>query len=169
MSDKPARNPQTVTDWMLKQWMKAALKSAEEGVERGENPFGAAIFSPGGEQVAVAHNTARSTNNPSAHAEINAITEACKTLGSRNLQGCWLASTAEPCPMCMSASVLAGIRHIAFGANQIVVSEAGYGGLGVTGRELAQMFSCDVDVRGSVLGNDCITLLLRNRKRERSA
>ncbi|EMI43091.1 nucleoside deaminase [Rhodopirellula sp. SWK7] len=169
MSDKAAGISQTVNDWHLKQWMKAALAIAEEGVRHGENPFGAAIYRPDGEQVAVAHNTARSANNPSAHAEINAIAAACKQLGKRDLSGCWLATTAEPCPMCLSATALAGIRHIAFGANQVVVSEAGYGGLGINGRELAKLFSCDIDMRGSVLGNDCIALLLRNRKRERSA
>ncbi|WP_236621128.1 nucleoside deaminase [Rhodopirellula sallentina] len=168
MIRKAAGMPQTLSDWNLKQSMKSALAVAEEGVQKGENPFGAAIVSPSGEPIAVAHNTARSTNNPSAHAEVNAIANACEKLQQRDLSGHWLAATAEPCPMCLSAAALAGIRHIAFGANQVVVKEAGYGGLGITGRELAKLFACEIDLRGSVLGNECIALLLRNRKRGRA-
>ncbi|MGB7347224.1 MAG: nucleoside deaminase [Pirellulaceae bacterium] len=144
--------------------MKAALDAGESGVQEGENPFGAAIYQAQGREIVVACNTVNSTNNPSAHAEVNAIAAACASLGQTKLEGCWLLATAEPCPMCLSCAALAGIRHIAFGANQAVVIEAGYGGLGVTGRELASQFSVDIKLQGSVLGNECVSFLLNNRK-----
>ncbi len=154
-----------VTSHQLTIWMKAALAAAEAGVRVGENPFGAAIYEPEGTQIVVAHNTVVSTNNASAHAEVNAIAAAGQKLGKSNLDGYWLLATGEPCPMCLSAAVIAGIRNIAFGANQVVIDEAGYGGLGVSSSELASQFQCDLMLRGSVLGNDCVRFLLNNRKR----
>ncbi|TWU10111.1 nucleoside deaminase [Allorhodopirellula heiligendammensis] len=145
----------------LTRWMKSALAA---GVQAGENPFGAAIFAVDGTQVVAANNTVNSTNNPAAHAEVNAIADASRSLGRSDLGGYWLLATAEPCPMCLSAAVIAGIRNIAFGANQVVVNEAGYGGLGICSRELANQFNCEIVLRGSILGNDCVRFLLNNRK-----
>ncbi len=153
-----------VTESTLKRWMRRALAAAKDGIAVGENPFGAAIYHPSGEQIAVACNTVNSTDNASAHAEVNAIALACKSLRSSNLSGLWLLSTAEPCPMCMAAAANAGIRLIAFGAIQAAVKEAGYGDLGISGRQLIEHFNEKFQVVGSVLGNECLALLLANRR-----
>ncbi|MDA8744338.1 nucleoside deaminase [Rubripirellula amarantea] len=157
----------SVTELRLKRWMKAALAEAERGTENGEHPFGAAIYTPEGEQLSVACNTVCSTNNPAAHAEVNAIAAACQAIGEPSLTNHWLVATAEPCPMCLSTAAIAGIKFIAFGASQAVVNEAGYGGLGVTGRDLARQMSANIHLRSSILANDCVSFLLRNRKRNR--
>lgn len=146
--------------------MKQVLQVSKDGVERGENPFGAGVFSTDGGAVAIACNSVVSTTNPSAHAEVNAIAAACRELGKSDLQGFWLVATAEPCPMCMSAIAIAGIRHVAFGAIQAAVTEAGYGSLGVTGQDLANQFDHAMTIRGRIHGNACVSFLLENRKKE---
>lgn len=165
MNRKQSLSLDSVTSNQLTSWMKLALAAGVAGVKTGENPFGAAIYQPDGTRVNVAHNTVMSTKNPTAHAEINAIVSASAELGQSDLAGHWLLATAEPCPMCLSAAIIAGIRHIAFGANQAVIDEAGYGGLGVTSRELVTQFHGNLTLRGSILGNDCVRFLLNNRKR----
>jgi len=169
MNDSHQMSVSQVSDWDLKQWMKVALNEGEAGTKRGENPFGAAIYGPDGELVTAACNTVASTCNPSAHAEVNAIAAACQSLDRRKLSDCWLIATAEPCLMCLSCAAIAGIRNIAFGASQAVVQEAGYGGLGLTGRELAEQLNANLTLRGSVLGNECASFLLSNRKPQRGS
>jgi len=144
--------------------MQQVLQIAKEGTDRGENPFGAGVFSPGGKALAIACNRVVSTNNVTAHAELNAIAEACHQLGKPDLQGYWLVATAEPCPMCMAAIATAGIRHVVFGAVQAVVTEAGYGSLGVSGTDLASQFNREILLHGRIYGNECISFLLNNRK-----
>ncbi len=160
----PIDHPDAVSSSDLTRWLKSALATGEAGTKAGESPFGAAIYRPDGTQVSVAHNTVVSTHNPSAHAEVNAIAAASQRLGTSSLAGYWLLATAEPCPMCLSAAVIAGIRHIAFGANQSVVDEAGYGGLGVTSGKLASQFNCDLKMQGSILNDDCVRFLLSHPK-----
>jgi tRNA(Arg) A34 adenosine deaminase TadA len=157
-----------VSNWALTQWMKVALEEGKSGVGRGENPFAAAIYRPDGKIIAVRCNTANSTTNPSAHAEVNAIATACQSLGRKDLGDYWLLATAEPCVMCLSCAAMAGIKHIAFGASDAVVREAGYGGIGISGRELASQLSVEITLRGSILGNECASFLLSNRKRYRN-
>ena len=149
----------------LSGWMTDVLQIAKDGVTHGEHPFGAGVFSIEGLSIALAHNEVVSTINPSAHAEMNAIAKACRRLGKPDLQGYWLVATAEPCPMCMAAIGTAGIRHVAFGAVQAVVTEAGYGSLGVSGQQLANQFNCQMSIHGGIGGNSCDSFLLENRKR----
>lgn len=143
-----------------------ALREGKQGVQRGERPFGAAIYRWTGEEIAASCNTSVSTGNPAAHAEVNAITQAFQSLDRPTLADCWLLATAEPCPMCLSTAALAGIRFVAFGATHAVVKEAGYSELGLTGRELAKQFTADLTLQGSILGNECVSFLLNNRKRD---
>ncbi|MCO8121672.1 nucleoside deaminase [Stieleria sp. TO1_6] len=155
--------PTTISEALLSRWMKDTVRVALRGVADGENPFAASVYRPDGSRLALASNQVNSTHNPSAHAEICAIEHACRATGEPELRGCWLVSTAEPCPMCLSAAVNAGIRNIAFGAGQAVVAEAGYGSFGISGRQLAKQMSADIQLRGPILGNDCVSLLLRHR------
>jgi tRNA(Arg) A34 adenosine deaminase TadA len=155
-----------VSQRQLIQWMKVALAAGKDGVERGENPFGAAICQPDGSVISATCNTVNSTHNPLAHAEVNAIIEASKKLGRFELDDCWLLSVAEPCPMCLASAAMAGISNIAFGATNVVVREAGYENLGLTGRELSAQLNREMTLHGSILGNDCIRFLLNNRRRK---
>jgi tRNA(adenine34) deaminase len=96
--------------------MLAALAEAEAAAARGEVPVGAVIVGPDGAVLARAGNRTRELNDPTAHAEMLAIREACTGLGSERLTDCDLYVTLEPCPMCATAISFARIRRLYFGA-----------------------------------------------------
>ncbi len=95
-------------------YMREAIALSQESVTSGGGPFGAVVVKDG-EVVARASNSVTLSNDPTAHAEVNAIRAACNHLGSFSLEGCDLYSSCEPCPMCLSAAYWAGIRRIYFG------------------------------------------------------
>lgn len=106
--------------------MLLACESAKEGVQKKEGgPFGAVILR-GKEVVAVAHNTVLKDKDPTAHAEMNAIRMAAKNLGKLVLKDCELYTTAEPCPMCLSAIYWARIPVVYIGVPKEVAEEFGF-------------------------------------------
>jgi len=108
------------------QYMLEAIKKAEENFISGKGgPFGAVIVRDG-EIIAVAGNCVTSTNDPTAHAEVVAIREACKTLGTFNLSGCEIFASCEPCPMCLGAIMWARIDRLYYAANKIDALRAGF-------------------------------------------
>ncbi len=96
--------------------MEAALSEARAAGARGEVPVGAVLVL-GGEVLAQAGNRTRELNDPTAHAEILVIREACARLGAQRLTGADLYVTLEPCPMCAAAIAAARIERLYFGAN----------------------------------------------------
>lgn len=96
-------------------FMGEALKEARAAAHRGEVPVGAVIVRAG-TVVARAGNRTRETNDPTAHAEILAIREACRAEMSERLPGADLYVTLEPCAMCAAAISFARIRRLYFGA-----------------------------------------------------
>ena len=76
-------------------------------------PFGAAIVKDG-KIIAKAHNTVIESKDATAHAEVNAIRKASKVLNTHDLSGCILYTSAEPCPMCLSAIIWANIKEVYF-------------------------------------------------------
>lgn len=96
-------------------WMRRALREAEKAYDAGEVPIGAVIVR-GREVVGRGHNLVETLQDPTAHAEIIAITAACETLGTKFLAGCTLYVTLEPCPMCAGALVWARLDRLVFGA-----------------------------------------------------
>lgn len=97
-----------------KAFMREAIKLANESVERGGGPFGAVIVKDG-EIVAGSANSVTLDNDPTAHAEVNAIRKACKKLGTFDLSGCVVYTSCEPCPMCLGAIYWAHINIIYYG------------------------------------------------------
>ena len=91
--------------------MKRAIQLSIDSVKNGGGPFGAVIVK-NDKIIAEGSNKVTSTNDPTAHGEIVAIREACKQLNNFNLNGCKIFSTAEPCPMCLSAIYWARIDEI---------------------------------------------------------
>lgn len=92
-------------------YMKLAMESAKEGYRNGEGgPFGAVVVKDG-EILAVAHNCVIKNNDPTAHAEMQAIRMACEKIGSHSLKGAVIYATGEPCPMCLSAIVWANMKE----------------------------------------------------------
>ena len=98
-------------------YMDLALAEAEAAAKRGEVPVGAVVVDPGGTPLALAGNRTRERSDPSAHAEMLAIREACQKLGSERLAGCDLYVTLEPCPMCAALISFARIRRLYFAAS----------------------------------------------------
>ncbi len=98
-----------------RRWMQVALREAERAFDAGEVPVGAVIVKDG-EIVGRGHNQVERLRDPTAHAEMIALTAACETLGTRFLDGCTLYVTLEPCPMCAGAIVWARIERLVFGA-----------------------------------------------------
>ena len=96
--------------------MDLALKEAEAARDRGEVPIGAVVVGPDGTVLARAGNRTLELRDPTAHAELIAVREACAKLGSERLVGCDLYVTLEPCAMCAAAISFARIRRLYFGA-----------------------------------------------------
>lgn len=97
--------------------MADALAEARAAAARGEVPVGAVIVGADGNVLARAGNRTRADSDPTAHAEIVAIREACRRLGSERLVGADLYVTLEPCPMCAAAISFARIRRLYWGAS----------------------------------------------------
>lgn len=95
-------------------YMKMAADLSLENVDNGGGPFGAVVVRDG-EVVATGVNKVTIDNDPTAHAEVNAVRAACKRLGSFKLEGCTVYSSCEPCPMCLSALYWAGVRRVFYG------------------------------------------------------
>ena len=106
-------NSFTITD-EDRYFMKMACDLACENIDHGGGPFGAVIVKDG-EVIAAAGNSVTIDNDPTAHAEVNAIRRACSITRNFKLDGCVVYSSCEPCPMCLSALFWAGVSRIYYG------------------------------------------------------
>ena len=133
--------------------MKIALGLAREAGEEGEVPVGAVIVR-NGEIVATGKNGREARKNALAHAEIEAIDNACKKLGGWRLPGCELYVTLEPCPMCAGAIINSRIEKVYFGAYD---KKAG------SVRSLVQLFDLPYNhkplVYGGIMEDECAEVL----------
>ncbi|ADV84229.1 nucleoside deaminase [Terriglobus saanensis] len=108
------------------QFMQQAIRLATENVTSGRGgPFGCVIVRDG-EVIAARANSVTATNDPTAHAEVNAIRAACAALGTFQLTGCDVYTSCEPCPMCLAAIYWARCRSIYFGNTAQDAAEAGF-------------------------------------------
>lgn len=108
-------------------YMEEAIEEANKGTKNEEGgPFGAIIVGPDGTIVSRGHNQVLSTNDPTAHAEIVAIRNACKSLNTKDLKDCTIYSTCEPCPMCLSAIIWSNIKTVYYGSNRKDAKVAGF-------------------------------------------
>lgn len=106
--------------------MDKALIEALEGMKRGDGgPFGAVIVR-NNEIIASAHNQVLKTNDPTAHAEINAIRKASETLQTHDLSDCILYTSCYPCPMCMGAIFWARIPTVYYASSMDDAAEGGF-------------------------------------------
>ncbi len=107
-------------------YLKQAILIAEEGVQGNiGGPFGAIVVKDG-KIIASACNAVRSSNDPTAHAEILAIRRACEKLKSHQLEGCILYSSCEPCPMCLGAIYWARPKAVYFAAKHSDAAKSGF-------------------------------------------
>ena len=106
-------------------FLKQAIALAVENVRRGGGPF-AALVVKGEAVISTGANQVTRENDPTAHAEIVAIREACRVLGSFQLTGCDVYSSCEPCPMCLGAIYWARPERVYFAATQTDAADAGF-------------------------------------------
>lgn len=107
-------------------FIEHAIKLAEENVNSGKGGPFAAIVVKNGEIIAEGVNTVTTTNDPTAHAEVNAIRNACKVLNTFQLTGCELYSSCEPCPMCLGAIYWSRPDRIFYAASKDDASRSGF-------------------------------------------
>ena len=100
-----------------KTFMREAIRLANESVEHGGGPFGAVIVRDG-EISAGSANSVTLDNDPTAHAEVNTIRQACRKLGTYDLSDCVIYTSCEPCPMCLGAIYWAHLRCVFYGNNK---------------------------------------------------
>lgn len=106
--------------------MREALKEAESGMRRGRGgPFGCVVTRRGA-VIARGHNCVTSANDPTAHAEIMAIREACRELRTFTLADCELYTSCEPCPMCLAAIYWARIPRVFYGNTRADAAAIGF-------------------------------------------
>jgi guanine deaminase len=106
-------------------FLAEALRVATENVERGGGPFGALVVKDG-RIIARAANRVTQSSDPTAHAEVEAIREACRVLGTFQLEGCEIYSSSEPCPMCLGAVYWARPKAVYYANGREVARVAGF-------------------------------------------
>ncbi len=134
--------------------MRMAIETCREGLARGQSPFGCAI-AIGDRVVARSHNTVVLTTDITAHAEVNAIRAGNKAVGDIFLAGGIVATTCEPCPMCMAALHWARVDAVYYGATIADAESAGFNELQVPATELLRIGGSQVKLIGNTLANEC--------------
>ena len=110
----------------MNQYMKIAKELAEKNLKTNEGgPFGACVVK-NGKIIGKGSNLVLSSNDPTAHAEIVAIREACKTINSYDLSDCELYANCYPCPMCLSAIIWSNIKKVYYGNTKEDAAKIGF-------------------------------------------
>ena len=135
-------------------WMDLAIKQAIKAEEEGEVPVGAILLKDG-LLIAKAHNQPISTNDATAHAEIQLLRAASKTLQNYRLTDTTVYVTLEPCAMCFGAMIHARIKRIVFGAYDLKTGVCG----SCEDLTNANCFNHEINISGGVSENKCNQLL----------
>lgn len=107
------------------QFMRKAIALSIENIKNGGGPFGAVIVKDG-KIIATGVNRVTANTDPTAHAEVNAIREASKKLGTFDLAGCDIYTSCEPCPMCLGAVYWARMDKLYYGNTKTDAKEIGF-------------------------------------------
>ncbi len=146
-----------VTTGDIEALMRQAIGAARRGIQQGQSPFGCAI-SLDGTVIGVQHNRVFASTDITAHAEITAIREACSTVRRIHLQGAIVASTCEPCPMCMAALHWARVARVYYGATIDDATAVGFNELRVPATELLRIGGSSLEIIDGILPDECRAL-----------
>jgi len=145
-------------------FMQEAIRQAKTAASQDEVPVGAVIVHDR-KIIAKAHNQIEILKDPTAHAEMIAITQATNTLSSKWLQECTLYVTIEPCSMCAGALVLARIKRVCFGASEPKTGACG----SVINIANNKSLNHRMDVTGGILADECSLLVSTFFQKKRQA
>lgn len=134
-------------------YMRRALAQAAEAARHGEVPVGCVILDENGDVIGTGCNRREQSKSALAHAEIDAIAEACKTRGDWRLDGCSLYVTLEPCAMCAGAIINARISRVFYGAKEPVSGACG------SVLNMFMEFPNNAAVVGGVCAEECAAVL----------
>lgn len=138
----------------MEKYMREALSLAREAADNGEVPVGCVVFTASGEIIGRGRNRREEAPDATAHAEVEAIRQACAALGTWNLSGCGIAVTLEPCPMCAGAIINSRLSPVIYGAK-----EPNSGSVGSVINLFEERYGHRPAVYGGVLAEDCAALL----------
>lgn len=110
---------------MEERFLREAIALAENSIDEGGGPFGAVVVR-NGEIIGRGKNRVTWENDPTAHAEVQAIRDACRNIGDFQLSGCELYVNCEPCPMCLSAAYWARLDAVYYAATAEDAAAAGF-------------------------------------------
>ena len=134
--------------------MSIALSLAQEAGADGETPVGCVVVNAGGLVIGCGRNRREKEKSSIAHAELEAISSACKALGDWRLSGCSLYVTLEPCPMCAGAIIMSRIDKVFYGARENLS-----GSCGSIINLFMEPFGHSPQIIGGVLAEECSALL----------
>lgn len=134
--------------------MRLAIEKSRVGIAADQSPFGCAI-ARGDDILAVEHNTVLASTDPTAHAEVNAIRTACRAVNDVFLESAIVATTCEPCPMCLAALHWARVSEVHFGATIADAAAAGFNELSFSAYDLVQASGSPVVLVSGVMADEC--------------
>lgn len=135
-------------------FMEVAIREAELSLREGNKGFGAVLVRDGA-VFASAHDSEVTESDPTAHAEMKLVREACKNLGRSDLSDCVIVSTHEPCPMCTGAIVWARVSEIVYGASITASKKQGRTMIDVSSEEIVNRSPWRPKIKGGVLRERC--------------
>jgi len=134
--------------------MRVAVALAREAAEDGETPVGCVIVDDGGNIIGRGRNRRERERLATAHAELEAINDACKTLGDWRLAACSVYVTLEPCPMCAGAIIMSRVEKVFYGARDELT-----GSCGSVMNLFMEPYGHSTQVTGGVLADECSAML----------
>lgn len=140
--------------------MRAAIEKARRGIALGQSPFGCAI-AWSGRVVACEHNTVLATIDITAHAEVNALRSACRAAGRIFLPDAIVATTCEPCPMCLAALHWARVGVVYYGARIADAAAAGFHELTIPAEEMVARGHSSLRLSTGLFREECRDLFAR--------
>lgn len=136
-----------------REYMLLAIEEAKASLQSGNKGFGALIIEAG-QVITREHDTEETDQDPTAHAEMKAIKNAARITG-KDLRGCIIVSTHEPCPMCAAAIVWANISTLVYGCSIKDSLRSGRRRIDLSCSEVFQRAGADIEVLGGVLKDEC--------------
>ncbi len=138
-------------------FLRMAIEEGERAARDGNTPYGAVLVAPDGSVAATGRNQTVEHHDPSSHAELNAVRDACRALGTLTLPGYRMFASGQPCPMCMTAMIQVGLAEVWYAA------PAAPGAALISPEELAERVRQGAPkVVSGVLADDALAMMARS-------